>query len=222
MNERLYDIITFDCYGTLIDWSRGIGRAFVRAAAVDGTLLTPEAAVEAYAEIEPVVEAEMFRPYRQVLAESARRTGATLGWDISLERAAFLPDSLKDWPAFPDTNAALERLAAAGYALAVLSNIDDGLFAQTQRQLSIPLEFVITAEQVRAYKPAHPHFIEARRRIGNRRWLHAAQSYFHDIEPAVELGIPCAWINRTGQQPAGAARPDREFADLTGLADWLT
>lgn len=222
MPVRLYDVITFDCYGTLIDWAGGIGQAFVRAAAEDGVRIRPDAAVAAYAAIEPLVEAEAYRSYRAVLAESAHRAAATLGWPIPHERARFLPDSLRHWPAFPDTNAALERLAAAGYALAILSNVDDDLLAETSRHLTAPFEFVVTAQQVRSYKPAHGHFTEARRRIGDRRWLHAAQSYFHDVEPACELGIPVAWINRTDEQATGAARADMEFRNLSEFADALT
>src|SRR5262245_13868360 len=108
--ERPYDVITFDCYGTLIDWEQGIGRAFVEAAAADGITLDAAQAVAAYAGIEPLVEAEAYRRYRDVLAESARRAAATLGWSAGDERARFLPESLPLWPPFPDTNAALERL----------------------------------------------------------------------------------------------------------------
>lgn len=222
MPPRDFEVITFDCYGTLIDWAAGIGEAFVRAAAEDGITLEPAAVAAAHAGIEPVVEAEAYCSYREVLTETARRAAARLGWPITSERARFLPDSLRRWPPFPDTNPALERLAAAGYHLAILSNVDDDLLAETRRLLTIPFAFTVTAEQVRSYKPAQPHFTEARRRIAGRRWLHAAQSYFHDIEPARELGIPVAWINRTGQLPPRAARPDWEFPTLTELADWLT
>jgi 2-haloalkanoic acid dehalogenase type II len=219
--ERRYDVITFDCYGTLIDWESGLRAAFARAAAADGITIDPAALSAAYAGMEPAVEAEEYRSYRDVLAETGRRAAARLGWQVSEERARFVPESLPDWPAFPDTNAALERLASAGYALAILSNVDDDLLAGTLRHLTAPFEFVVTAEQVRSYKPAHAHFEAARARIGGRRWLHAAQSYFHDITPARELGIPVAWINRRGEAPSGDARPDQEFRTLTELADWL-
>jgi 2-haloalkanoic acid dehalogenase type II len=219
--DRPYDVVTFDCYGTLIDWESGIAGAIVEAARRDGVALTREAALGAYLQVEPVVEREAYRRYRDVLSESARRTAARLGWPLAPEAARFLPESLPAWPAFPDTNAALDRLAAAGYRLAILSNTDEDLLAASRRHLTAPFEFWVTAEQVGAYKPAPPHFERARQRIGGARWLHAAQSYFHDVAPARALSIPVAWINRHGQQPAGDARPDREFRTLTDLADWL-
>lgn len=222
MADRRFDVITFDCYGTLIDWSAGIGVAFVAAAARDGVVLDSARVVDAYMALEPSVEAEGFRPYRDVLAATARRAAAMLGWAIGEEEARFLPASVKNWPAFPDTNAALERLVAGGYSLAILSNVDDDLLAGSLEHLSVPFDLLVTAEQVRSYKPAHGHFRAARRYLGNRRWLHAAQSYFHDVVPARSLGIPMAWINRQGQSPAGDVRPDYEFPTLTELADWLT
>jgi FMN phosphatase YigB (HAD superfamily) len=102
-----------------------------------------------------------------------------------------------------------------------LSNVDDDLLAGTRRRFTVPFELVVTAQQVGSYKPAHNHFLTARRLISAQRWLHAAQSYFHDVVPARALGIPVAWINRKGEQPLDGGRPDREFPNLTSLADWL-
>lgn len=218
---RAYDVITFDCYGTLIDWEGGIADAFVETARRDGVALTREAVLAAYLSTERRVEGEPYRRYRDVLSETARRVAPKLGWALDPARASFLPESLAAWPPFPDTNRALERLAAAGYRLAILSNIDDDLLAGTRRHFTAPFDFWVTAEQVQAYKPAPAHFERARQRIGQDRWLHAAQSYFHDVTPARALGIPVAWINRHGQRPTGDARPDREFRTLTELADWL-
>lgn len=220
--SRPYDVLTFDCYGTLIDWEAGLGPAFETAARADGVHVTRQEAARAYTALEPVVEAETFRSYREVLAETARRAAATLGWCVSERQASFLPDSLKDWPPFPDTNPALERLRAAGYTLVILSNVDDDLLAGSLRQLRVPFDLTITSQQVRAYKPQPAHFEAARRWIGERRWLHVAASYFHDITPAWELGIPAVWINRRGQPLTGPARPVRVFPSLTELADWLT
>ncbi|HXV86506.1 MAG TPA: HAD family hydrolase, partial [Gemmatimonadales bacterium] len=152
---RSYDVITFDCYGTLIDWERGIGDAVLTAAAADGVRLDRAGVLSAYAEIEPVVEAEGFRSYREVLTESVRRLAARLHWPLPHARAGFLAASLPAWPPFPDTNGALRRMAAAGLRLGVLSNVDDDLFAGTRTHLSASFEFVITAAQVRSYKPAH-------------------------------------------------------------------
>ena len=218
---RPYDVVTFDCYGTLVDWREGIARAFTDAAAADGVVLDREAVLAAYAEIEPVVEHEAYRRYRDVLAETARRVATRLGWSLAPERARFLPDSLAGWRPFPDTNPALARLVAAGYRLGILSNVDDDLLAGTRRHLDAAFEVVVTAQQVGAYKPAPNHFETARARIGAGRWLHAAQSYFHDVVPAVRHGVPVAWINRHAEAPSGTARADREFRTLTELADWL-
>jgi 2-haloacid dehalogenase/putative hydrolase of the HAD superfamily len=218
---RPYDIITFDCYGTLVDWERGISRAFTEAARLDGLMLDAAAVLAAYAELEPVVEAEAYRSYRAVLTETARRVAARLGWPLAGERAHFLAESLPGWPPFPDTNPALERLARAGYRLGILSNVDDDLLAGTRRHLGVEFDLVVTAEQVGSYKPAPGHFLAARRRIGESRWLHAAQSYFHDVVPARDLRIPVAWINRKGERALDARGADREFGALRELADWL-
>jgi 2-haloalkanoic acid dehalogenase type II len=219
--DRPYDVVTFDCYGTLIDWERGIATAFGRAARTDGVALEPAAVLAAYHAVEPAVQTETYRRYREVLAEAAGRVAARLGWRLDAARAGFLAESLADWPPFPDTNAALERLAAAGYRLAILSNVDEDLLAATRRHLTAPFEFWVTAETVGAYKPARPHFDRGRERVGARRWLHAAQSLFHDVAPARALGIPVAWINRKGEPAGNGPRPDREFRTLGELADWL-
>jgi 2-haloalkanoic acid dehalogenase type II len=217
--QRPYDVITFDCYGTLIDWERGIADAFANA--TEGAALDRPSVLAAYAEIEPQVEAETYRRYRDVLAATAEQVARRLGLDTGSETARFLPDSLPDWPAFPDTNPALERLAVAGYRLGILSNVDEDLLAATRRHFTVSFDLIVTAEQAGSYKPAHGHFRLARERIGDARWLHAAQSYFHDVVPARALGVPVAWINRRGEAPSGAARPDREFRTLAELADWL-
>ncbi len=219
--DQLYEIITFDCYGTLIDWERGLRDGFAAAAAASGRPVDTAAAMRLFRETEPVVQAETFRSYRDILAETGRRVAVGLGWPLPAARAGFLAESLLGWTPFPDTNAALRRLTAAGYRLGILSNVDNDLLAWTCRHLAAPFDLIVTAEQVRSYKPAPGHFLEARTRIKGRPWLHAAQSYFHDVTPCRALGIPCAWINRKGEAPAGAARPDREFRTLTALADWL-
>jgi 2-haloacid dehalogenase/putative hydrolase of the HAD superfamily len=218
---RPYDVVTFDCYGTLIDWRSGIWDAFAAAAAAAGATLEHDAVLAAYADIEPVVEHETYRSYRAVLTETASRVATRLGWPLAVERAQFLPDSLPDWRPFPDTNPALERLASAGYRLGILSNVDDDLLAGTRRHLRVSFDLLVTAQQVGSYKPAPGHFLTARERIGGKRWLHAAQSYFHDVTPAQGLGIPVAWVNRHAERPSGRARPEREFRTLTDLADWL-
>ena len=217
---RPYDIITFDCYGTLIDWESGIAGAFTRAVVGTGSRLDPHTVLAAYERIEPAVQAEEYRSYREVLTESARRVARQLDWPLPEARAGFLAESLPLWIPFPDTNAALERLFRAGYQLGILSNVDDDLLAETRKHFTVPFDLIVTAQQVRSYKPADGHFVTARERIGGRRWLHAAQSHFHDVTPARRNRIPTAWINRASE-PRREPRPDRELSTLTELADWL-
>ena len=215
-------IVTFDCYGTLVDWESGIADAFLRAAVADGVTVDRASVLAAYASTEPHVEHEHYRIYRDVLAETATRVAHSLGWPLAFERAHFLAASLPDWRPFPDTNPALERLRAAGIRLGILSNTDDDLLARTRRHFTVDFDLIVTAQQVRSYKPAKAHFTAARETIGDERWLHAAESNFHDVVPANALGIETAWINRGGRPMLPGGEPVREFRDLTGLADWLT
>jgi 2-haloacid dehalogenase/putative hydrolase of the HAD superfamily len=218
---RRYDVVTFDCYGTLVDWEEGIGTAFVREAAEDGLVLDRSRVLTAYHELEPQIEAVAYRSYREVQAVTAIRVAQRLGWLLSAERARFLADSLPDWKPFSDTNAALEQLVASGYRLGILSNVDDDLLSATRRHFKVSFDVVVTAQQVRSYKPAPGHFEEARRRVGDARWLHAAQSFFHDVVPARNLGIPVAWVNRKAERASGVIRPDLEVRNLTELAGAL-
>jgi 2-haloalkanoic acid dehalogenase type II len=206
---RKFDIITFDCYGTLIDWESGIRAAFA-AAGVDG-----DAALRAYADVEFVVENEKYRSYRDVLRETASRIAPHV-------KTTFLVDSLPSWKPFRDTNPALERLHRAGIRLGILSNVDDDLIAATRKHFTVDFDLVITAQQVRSYKPGHAHFVTARQRIGKAKWLHAARSNLHDIIPANQLGIANAWINRHGDKARAGGTPTYEFRDLAGLADAMT
>jgi 2-haloalkanoic acid dehalogenase type II len=216
-----FDCVTFDCYGTLIDWREGIGDAFVQAAREDGVTLAAGRVLDAYAAVEPAVQAERYRTYRDVLTIAAQRTAERVGWRIDADRASFLPASLPRWRPFADVNPGLAALHRGGYRLGILSNVDDDLLRETLSHFRVPFDLIVTAEQVRAYKPAHAHFLAARQRIGPARWLHAAQSYFHDVVPARELEIPVAWVNRLGERPAGGARPDTVVRDVAGRVEWM-
>jgi len=219
--SRDVDIITFDCYGTLIDWESGIVTAFQSEAARNSVKLTADDIVAAYAIEEPLVESGPYRSYSEVLGETARRVGARLGWNIEPERAGFLAASLPNWAPFPDTNAALERLASE-YELGILSNVDDDLLAATRRHFTVSFDLIITAQQVKSYKPGAPHFTEALARTARKRLMHAAQSYFHDVVPTRGLGIPVVWVNRHGSpiEPGGPL-PTHEVRTLTELADFM-
>lgn len=216
-----YDVITFDCYGTLIDWETGICRAIGSAAQASGVSLVCADIVRAYHEVEPEVEAGPYRSYRQVLRETTLGVSRRLSWALARQDAHLLADSLPDWPAFDDTGQLLVRLRAVGVRLGILSNVDDDLLQGTLTRFPVEFDLLVTAEQVGSYKPAHRHFLKAREVIGPARWLHVAQSYFHDVAPACELGIPVAWVNRKSEQPAGTARADMEVQDLEELWRWL-
>ena len=220
------ELITFDCYGTLVDWNAGITEAFREEAhrlGIEG--MSDDEILAAYHAAEPRVQAQEYRPYREVLTLLEVEIAALLGWPPPTESSGYLAESLPSWPAFADTNAALERLVAAGYRLGILSNIDDDLLAGTRRHFTVPFDLLVTAEQVQRYKPAPAHFERAIEAIGGRTdgLLHIAQSYFHDIRPAAGMGISTVWVNRLGEErPDGGPVPIAEVGDMTEVADWVT
>lgn len=221
MSARGWETITFDCYGTLVDWETGIRDAFLQAAAADGVRLDGDAIIGAYHEIEPQVESGDYLPYREVLGTVARGVAGRLGWRLDPHRAGFLADSLPGWPVFPDARPALERLKSR-YAIAILSNVDDDLLRGTLERVGVEFDWTITAQQVRSYKPGHAHFRAALERAGGTdRLLHVAGSYYHDIAPAVELGISSAWVDRKEEAAPAEDGPLKVLEDLSGLVDWL-
>jgi len=216
-----FELITFDCYGTLIDWEAGIIDAYQAAAAVEQVELNASQIIHAYAAEEATVEAMAYRPYRDVLTETERRAAAVLGWRVPTESVGFLADSLPNWKPFPDTNAALERLSRR-FKLGILSNIDDDLLTATRRHFTVDFDLIVTAQQVSSYKPGFAHFEEAKLRMGDTRLLHAAQSYFHDVVPATQMSIPVVWVNRKNNQiEDGGPSPMHQVRDLTELANYL-
>jgi 2-haloacid dehalogenase len=188
--------LTFDCFGTLIDWRHGIGTS--------AELLFPgrgDAFVDAFISIETQVESERpFRRYREVLTETTRRAAAQLSLELKPDDASVFVSTIPHWRPFTDIGPALAQLRREGWNLALLTNCDRDLIALTQRRLPAPFDAVITAEDVSAYKPDHAHFERFRSSFGASAdaWIHVAQSYFHDIRPAYSLGIPRIWVNRHG------------------------
>ncbi len=221
-----FDALTFDCYGTLIDWETGILRALgdLLGAAAEGE--PPDALLERYGRFEPEAEHGEFRHYREVLEDVARRFAAEFDHEIDGRAAERFAASVSQWPPFPDTVAALDALGTR-YRLAIVSNVDEDLFAGSAAQLGADFDQVVTASQVESYKPAPAHFHEIVRRLGLpiERVLHVAQSLYHDILPATELGFTCVWVNRragrsgTGATPRSDARPDLEVPTLEALAE---
>ena len=216
------ELVTFDCYGTLIDWRTGIGDAF--AEAVPGAADLPrDAVLRAYARAEAEVEAGPYLPYRQVLTRASAESAEMLDLTVPDSRRSFLADSLPSWKPFADTNPALEIIAALGPRLVILSNIDDDLLRSTLEQLSVPFDLLITAAGLRSYKPAPAHFLAAIDACGGRQEaiVHVAESFFHDVRTARPLGIRTLWINRTAAPSAPEPIPTAELHDLAEAADWI-
>ena len=221
------DTLTFDCYGTLIDWERGIAGALSPVLARHGHPLDDEAILERYALIESALEAGPYLPYREVLRRGLVALGEQLGFEpTEAERDAF-GGSVAEWPAFADAASALARLKTR-FRLVILSNVDDDLFAASAARLGVAFDEVITAEQVGSYKPALRNFEVAIERVGPaERILHVAQSLFHDIAPARAVGLRGVWVNRRAGRPGSGAtapsdaRPEAEVPDLRTLAEML-
>ena len=214
--------ITFDCYGTLIDWELGILRVLRPLLAEHGKRMTDEQILAAFAELEPAIQSREYLPYRLVLEEVVRGLGQHFGFSVSTDEARSLAASLKSWTPFPDTLAALRTLKSK-YRLGVISNTDDDLFSDTARHLHVAFDWVITAEQARAYKPARAIFELALGKIGLRpeQVLHAGQSIFHDVIPAKQMGMFTVLVTRRGPGAVKrvSAQADLEVADLKTLAE---
>jgi 2-haloacid dehalogenase len=221
-----FQVLTFDCYGTLIDWESGIFSALRPILAAHHKTTTDSALLEIYADLEARAEQGEFRSYREVLQSVVRGFGERLGFTPTASEVRSLPESLARWEPFPDTVAALRKLQTR-YQLAIISNVDDDLFASTAPQLEVAFDHVITAQQAHAYKPSLKIFNMALERIGTMpgQVLHCGQSIYHDVIPAKSLGIATVWVNRPSPRPgAGAAKaasgqPDLEVPNLTTLAN---
>lgn len=213
--------LTFDCYGTLIDWEAGLRGALRRLLAPNASRVPDEALLNLYARLESKAQRDEFRPYRQILRDVLLRLGTTL--NVPIHDPDALAASIADWPAFDDTSAALTALGGR-FRLCVVSNIDDDLFALSRRRLGVEPHAVVTAQQVESYKPRPAHWREALRRLalGPDRVVHVAQSLYHDIGPARRLGLRTVWVNRQagrpGATPPADERPDLEVPDLATLA----
>lgn len=227
-----FTAMSFDCYGTLIDWETGIANALRPWAARNGLQLDDQALLAAYGATETHVEDDMPGAlYPHILGETMRRVGTELGAEVTDADAELFGQSVKDWPAFADTTDALRRLSAR-FKLIILSNIDRASFAASNPRLGVRFDSIITAEDVGSYKPRRGHFdrlfeeIE-RLGIGRDRLVHVAESLFHDHQPATELGLPSVWIHRRHEKggtgatatPSGEVSPTWRFTSMAEFAD---
>jgi 2-haloacid dehalogenase len=218
-----FSIVTFDCYGTLINWEVGILGALQPILKKHGRNLSDTGVLELYSGFEPQIQSSGYMPYRQVLAEIVRKFGAKLVFTPTQKEIDSLAESIRDWPPFPDTTAGLRKLKSK-YKLAIISNIDDDLLALSLRLMGVPFDHIITAQQAKSYKPSFNNFNLALKKIGlpKEKILHAAESLYHDIAPTNELGIANVWVNRRGGRPGAtkdvAAKPGLEVSDLKTLA----
>jgi len=219
-----FEILTFDCYGTLIDWESGILPVVRSLLTAHGKHADDARLLELYGDFELRAE-NPYQPYRDALASVIRDFGKEFGFATTTEEELALPNSLAHWLPWPDTVAALRELKKR-YRLAILSNIDDDLFAATRPKLVVEFDEVITAQQAQAYKPSQKVFELALQRINApaNRILHVGQSLYHDVIPAQKLGLATVWVNRPSARPgvgavkAASAQPDLTVTSLAELA----
>jgi 2-haloacid dehalogenase len=230
MDFEQFTTISFDCYGTLIDWESGI-LPTLRTVLANHDQIVPDADIlELYGEFEARAESGPYQRYRDVLQSVVRGFAHRFHFEASSAEIHSLHESVRAWPPFVDTVAALRDLQKR-YKLVVISNIDDDLFAETRKHLDVEFDDVITAELARSYKPSINNFQMALRKLALSpdRLLHAAQSVYHDVVPARSLGISTVWVNRKSARPgigavrasaalAAEKRPDLEVPDLASLA----
>jgi putative hydrolase of the HAD superfamily len=222
MNLTDFDALSFDCYGTLIDWEAGLAAVLASWARDRGLELSQEELLTAYAPLEAAIEDEYpSELYPEVLARSMRRLGELLGAEVRDEDAARLAASVPDWPAFPDSHDALLALGKH-FKLIILSNVDRASFAGSNRRLNVEFTSIITAQDLGSYKPSSRNFdalaAEARRLgVAEGKLLHVAQSLFHDHVPAKRAGLPTVWINRRHAHRGWGATPD---PDTVVKPDW--
>jgi len=220
-----FDALTFDCYGTLIDWESGIARGLRPVVARAGLDPSDDELLEVFAGSEAAAEAGPYRPYRDILARCMREVAAHYGVEARTGELVSFADSVGDWPAFPDSASALAALHGR-FRLGVITNCDDDLFARSAARLGTAFDWVVTAQSVGSYKPDPRNFEVAIARIGlpPGRILHVAQSLFHDHVPAGRLGLTTVWIDRrhdrpgAGATPPAEAQPNATYPDMASFA----
>ena len=209
-----FEWMSFDCYGTLIDWETGISSAIDEVLRSHGIARSASEILALFADIEPRVQgSQAYLEYRVVLRGVMEIVGTELGITLTESELCCLADTLPHWPVFPEVVDALNVLSVR-HKLAVISNVDDDLFSRTADTLNVEFSCVVTSQQVRSYKPSPRNFEAASElmKVERGRWIHVAESLYHDIGPANRLGITSVWVNRTDR--GGATRPTDAVPDL--------
>jgi 2-haloacid dehalogenase len=214
--------VTFDVYGSLIDWETGVYQAFSKEAEKDGYTISRDELIPLFLEVQQEIKGGSYELYAEVLRRTAMQVAKRLGWPLESSRANFLPESIPRWMPFKETNTQLERFAKK-YKIGLISNVDDKLLGQTRRHFKTDFDLVVTAQQVRSYKPDPAHFKECERRIGSRKgWVHVTSSLYYDVEPCLKLKVPVIWINRRKETlEPGAKKPTAEVKTLLEAAKLL-
>jgi 2-haloacid dehalogenase/putative hydrolase of the HAD superfamily len=208
--------VTTDCYGTLIDWEKGIVDAVRREADKDGFSFDETAFLARFMEVQAEIMAGSYELYAEVLRRAIVKVAGEMGWEVEPSRAQFLPNSVAYWLPFREANAAMDRIRRR-YEIGIVSNVDDKLLGISRRHLRTELDLVVTAQQVRSYKPDPTHFREAARRMGGKRgWLHIGCDYTNEVAPLLRMNVPVIWVNRHGERLEGRRAPSatvRNFRD---------
>jgi 2-haloacid dehalogenase/putative hydrolase of the HAD superfamily len=213
--------VTTDCYGTLIDWEKGILEAFAEEAEEDGFTYDEQKLIDRFLEVQAEVMSGSYELYAEVLRRAAVKVAGEIGWELEPSRAQFLPDSVERWLPFREANAAMDRLGGR-YDIGIVSNIDDKLLGVSRRHLRTDLDLVVTAQQVRSYKPEPAHFKECARRIGGKKgWVHIASGYDSDVAPLLKMNVPVIWVNRRGEKLDGRKPPTAQVKTFRDAAKRL-
>lgn len=214
--------ITFDCYGTLIDWEEGVFEACSQEAERDGVELNRKEFLPIFFEVQAKVEDGSYELYAEVLRRSVIRAAGKVGWELEPSRAGFLPASIERWQPFKETKPVLGQISKK-FEVGLLSNVDDKLLGASRMFLPVDFDLVVTAQQVRTYKPDDAHFKECARRIGSKKgWVHIASGYETDVVPCLKKRIPVIWVNRNKVKLAQKQKkPDREVTTLRAAANLL-
>jgi 2-haloacid dehalogenase len=213
--------ISLEVYGTLIDWESGIFKAFQDEASKDGFTIERDELIPLFMQAQREIMAGSYELYAEVLRRTAVRCAAELGWELEPVRSSFLPNSIPRWPPFRDTNALLDRLRKK-FQIGLVSNVDDKQLGATRRHFRSDFDLVVTAQQVRSYKPDPAHFKECQRRIGGKKnWVHIATSLYTDVQPCMKLKVPVIWVNRKKEEIEGTRKPDATVKDFRSAVTML-